>query len=159
MVSNDDQLFDRLQRALTMVVRRSGVSRLHDRIARRAGVEIDRVAAVALSRLVDAEGIHLSDFAQLIGVDVSTASRHASHLEARGLARRQRHSDDARVVVVTATPEGCQVIGRLRAAHRAVLREALADWTLVDLESLAGLADRLADDLARYTEAMEATAR
>jgi DNA-binding MarR family transcriptional regulator len=136
-----------LQRALGLLARRVVVPRAHERIARRAGVEIEFVEAVALARVVDEGALRLSDLARLLAVGCSTAGRHAAHLAERNLCVRTPDPLDARAVVVSATDEGRALVARLRAGHSAVLGDQLAAWDERDLARLAELAARLAADL------------
>lgn len=73
-----------------------------------------------------------------------------NRLEQRGWAKREVDPSDRRVVLVTITPEGEEVLARLRAEYRALLHEEMA--TLPDedvctlarsIEILDGLIDRL----------------
>ncbi|MEZ5139656.1 MAG: MarR family transcriptional regulator [Acidimicrobiales bacterium] len=137
-----------LQRALVLLVRRTSVPRVHDRILRRAGVDIDRVEVVALSRIADAGSLRVRALAADLGVAPSTAGRHATALAERGLVTRAGVPDDARGVVVTATDAGRRLLAEVRTAHAELLDAALADWSGPDLAALARLAGRAADDLA-----------
>lgn len=147
-----DEVLEQVRRGLAMVVRSCTVPRMHERIAGRAGVEIERVAAVALIRLSDREGMRLSEFARHLEVDLSTASRHVTHLEGRGLVARGADPADARAVCLTVTGEGRRLVARLRAAHREVLAEVLATWSSDDLGRLADLFEHLAADLSAAME-------
>jgi DNA-binding MarR family transcriptional regulator len=144
-----------LQRSLAMVVRRTVVPRVHERIMALAAVEIEQVEAVALSRLADAQGMRLGELARQLLVDCSTASRHVARLVERGLARREPDPLDARALVLTATPAGQRLIRKLRAAHCRLLEERLSAWSDDDLHALVGLTGRLVDDLAALAEGAE----
>lgn len=135
-----------------MVVRRIAVPRSHERLLNRAGVDIDRVEAVALSRISDAGSMRVTELAEQLGVACSTAGRHAANLEARGLVLRVPDDEDRRVTVVTPTSEGVELIRHVREVQRELLDEALADWADEDLAALAGLLDRLAGDLLLLSE-------
>ncbi|MGA7097697.1 MAG: MarR family transcriptional regulator [Acidimicrobiia bacterium] len=141
-----------LQRALIQVVRRSSVPRAHDRIATRAAVEVDRVEAVALSRIVDSGSMRLSELAAQLGVACSTAGRHAAHLEERALCARTVDPVDSRAVVVTPTDRGRSLVARLRSTYREVLGEILEHWTDDDLAHLSDLLGRLGEDLSALSE-------
>lgn len=141
-----------LQRGLTMVVRRTAIPRTHERITRRAGVEIERVEAIALSRIADVSSMRVTELADQLGVACSTAGRHAANLEAGGLVTRTPDPDDMRVTVVNATAAGVELIERLRETQRSLLAEALTDWETEDLENLASLLGRLGDDLLAIAE-------
>lgn len=135
-----------------MVVRRIAVPRSHERLLNRAGVDIDRVEAVALSRISDAGSMRVTELAEQLGVACSTAGRHAANLETRGLVLRVPDDEDRRVTVVTPTREGVELIRHVREVQRELLDEALADWADEDLAALAGLLDRLAGDLLLLSE-------
>jgi DNA-binding MarR family transcriptional regulator len=154
-------LFKLLQRDLALVVRRTAVPRVHERIVARAGVDIDHVEAVALSRIVDQGPMRLSELARQLVVACSTGGRHAAQLEDRGLCRRSVDPVDGRAVMVEATGAGRDLITRLRAAHGELLGEALSEWTREELADLTGLLGRLTDDLAPLidTSAIDAAAR
>lgn len=143
---------DELQRSLTMVVRRTAIPRVHERIINRAGADIDRVEAVALSRITDAGSMRVTELADQLGVACSTAGRHAANLESGGFVTRTPDPEDKRVTVVTVSERGVALIQRLRDVQRDLLAEALSGWDDDDLESLADLLGRLGDDLIVLSE-------
>jgi DNA-binding MarR family transcriptional regulator len=149
---------ENVQRALVMVVRRIAIPRTHERLTGRAGVDIDRVEAIALSRIVDAGSMTVTALAEQLGVACSTAGRHGANLEVRGLVTRSPDIDDRRVTVVTATAAGAGLIDHLRETQRDLLEEVLSDWTNEALEELASLLERLGEDLAVLTESSEVEA-
>jgi DNA-binding MarR family transcriptional regulator len=144
--------YEALQRALVRVVRRASIPRFHERVIRRTGIDLDRVEAVVLGRIADADEMRLSDLAAQLGVACSTAGRHAARLGDRGLVVRAVDPDDARAVVVRSTDEGRELVEQLRASYRALLRAALDDWDPAEVETLTVLMARLADALAAMTE-------
>lgn len=146
-----------LQRALTLSVRRTAVPQVHERVIRRAGLDIDRVEAVALSRIVDQGEVGISELARQLGVACSTAGRHAAHLDERGLCTRSVDPADGRAVVAAATPQGRELVTHLRSVHGEMLAEVLTVWETADLERLSGLLGRLAEDIARLTETTTVT--
>jgi DNA-binding MarR family transcriptional regulator len=142
--------YETLQRSLTQVVRGVSVPRFHERVIGRAAVEIDRVEAIALSRIVDSESMRLTELANQMGVACSTAGRHAAHLEERGLVHRSVDPSDARGIVVTATTAGVALVSDLRGAYRELLSELMCDWDPVEVRGFAVMLTRLADDLTRH---------
>lgn len=136
-----------LQRSLTMVVRRTAIPRAHERVIGRAGLDIDRVEAVALSRISDAGSMRVTELAEQLGVACSTAGRHAANLEEGGYVERSPDPEDGRVTVVTATDRGVALIGRLREVQCGLLAEVLSEWDTDDLDTLAGLLERFGRDL------------
>ncbi|MFP3883369.1 MAG: MarR family winged helix-turn-helix transcriptional regulator [Actinomycetota bacterium] len=143
---------DELQRSLTMVVRRTAIPRVHERIINRAGVDIDRVEAIALSRIADAGSMRVTELADQLGVACSTAGRHAANLEGGGFVTRVPDPEDKRVTVVAVSDPGVELIQRLRDVQRDLLAEALSGWEDDELESLAGLLRRLGEDLIVLSE-------
>jgi len=123
------------------------VPRVHQRVTARAGVDIEQVEAIVLSRIVDAGEIRVSDLAQWLGVVCSTASRHVAHLASRGLVERRADDADGRAVIVTPTAAGRALLARLRAAHTALLEECLNDWTESEVRDLTAALARFAGDL------------
>lgn len=135
-----------------MVVRRTAIPRVHERIINRAGVDIDRVEAIALSRITDAGSMRVTELADQLGVACSTAGRHAANLEGGGFVTRSPDPEDKRVTLVTVSDRGVELIQRLRGVQRDLLAEALAEWDDDDLQSLAGLLGRLGEDLMVLSE-------
>ncbi len=135
-----------------MVVRRTAIPRVHERIINRAGADIDRVEAIALSRITDAGFMRVTELADQLGVACSTAGRHAANLEGGGFVNRAPDPEDKRVTVVSVTDRGIELIRRLRDVQRDLLAEALSGWDDDDLESLADLLGRLGEDLIVLSE-------
>lgn len=75
-----------------------------NRHARTYGLKFEGVRV--LFRLMEKDGRAIGELARLTGIELSTLSRVVSRMEARGLVRRVRSSDDARGVIVFLTPKG-----------------------------------------------------
>ncbi len=135
-----------------MVVRRTAIPRVHERIINRAGADIDRVEAIALSRIADAGSMRVTELADQLGVACSTAGRHAANLEGGEFVTRAPDPEDKRVTIVTVSQRGVELIQRLRDVQRDLLAEALSGWDDDDLESLAALLGRLGEDLIVLSE-------
>lgn len=105
------------------------------------------------------DGWRMTDFADALHVDPSSATRAVDRLESLGLAERSRAHDDKRVVVVRATPEGRRMMRRIQRS-RAVGMERLLETFDPDerarfaeyLERFVGSIDRLVDELRRGAE-------
>ena len=104
------------------------------------------------------DGWRMTDFADALRVDPSSATRAIDRLESLGLAERSRAADDKRVVVVRATAEGrrlMRTVGRSRATGMERLlerfdeteREQFAEY----LERFVASIDRLVAELRRPT--------
>jgi MarR family transcriptional regulator, transcriptional regulator for hemolysin len=88
------------------------------------------------------------ELAGAVGVREATLTHHLNGMEARGLVTRRRDPHNHRVQVVELSDAGEAAFVRLLEATRAFdqrLRTGLAD---ADLESLSGLLDRLAANVA-----------
>jgi DNA-binding MarR family transcriptional regulator len=140
-----------IEQALTRLVRRGNQPRVHERLAARAGVPLDRAAYAALCRVQEAGPLRLSELAARMGVDASTASRQVQQLERTGLVGRVGDPDDGRASLLELTAEGDRVLTRMRQARRASLDQVLAGWSAADRRVLAALLTRLVDDLERVT--------
>ena len=95
--------------------------------------------------------MRVSALAAELGLDVSTASRHVSRLEADGLIARTPDPSDQRAAKLALTPSGAERMdAHLR--HRAeVLRTATKSWPEPDVATLIELINRLADDIGTAT--------
>lgn len=71
----------------------------------------------------------VSDLAVLLAVNTSTATRQCDRLERRGLLERARSSDDRRSVVVSITPVGLALVGRVSEARRQEIGRVLGSMT------------------------------
>jgi DNA-binding MarR family transcriptional regulator len=95
--------------------------------------------------------MRVSALAAELGLDVSTASRHVSRLEADGLIARAPDPSDQRATKLALTAAGAERMNaHLR--HRAeVLRAATRSWPEPDVATLIELINRLADDIGTAT--------
>ena len=124
------------------------------------GPPLEQAQLDALDILVagptDSDGWRMSDFADAMRVDASTATRVIMRLERHGLAERVRSTDDGRIVVARPTASGRRMIKRvstLRAAGMERLlepfdpgeREQFAEY----LERFVGSIDTFVTDVAR----------
>src|SRR3954452_3348392 len=68
----------------------------------------------ALEGLVRRGGMTLNDLAAYLYLDKSTASRVVDALERKGYVARSPHPKDGRSVLLAATPQGCELEGKIR---------------------------------------------
>ena len=148
MLQLEDPALIDVEDALTGILRQASVRRLHDVIAARAGLALDRAAYPILVRLYDQGRLRLSDLAAALYVSMPTASRQVKQLEAAGLVRRAGDPADGRASLLELTPKGRRALERLRAARRRALAEILSSWDGDERAQLAVLLRRLAGDLA-----------
>jgi len=144
--SNGPGWSDELERALTVLVRKGNLPHLHDRLARQAGIPLDRGGYGPLISLADQGEMRLSEMAEVLEVSTSTVSRHVRRLIQDGLVRSAGDPDDARASRLCLTPKGVKVLGKLRDARQRWVEEIVADWSAEDRKRLTELLVRFADD-------------
>jgi DNA-binding MarR family transcriptional regulator len=149
--ASPDAAMTDIEHALTRLIRRGNQPRVHERLAARAGVTLDRAAYAALCRVHEAGPLRLSELAARMGVDASTASRQVQQLERIGLVGRVGDPADRRASLLELTAEGDRVLARMRQARRASLAQVLGGWSGADRRTLAAVLTRLVDDLERVT--------
>lgn len=138
-----------LERGLIRLVRLGRLSPIHDRVAARVGVSLDRSLYVLLASVGDDGPLRLSELATRQGVDVSTASRQVATAEARGWIERAPDPVDRRAARLDLTPTGRRLLDDYRQERRRLLDDVLGGWREQDRRALANLINRLNDDLAR----------
>ncbi|HEX7463621.1 MAG TPA: MarR family winged helix-turn-helix transcriptional regulator [Actinomycetota bacterium] len=126
---------------------RSTLTRLRERIAAQAGGVIDPAGYPMLGRIRAWGPLRITDLAERVGLDVSTASRRVGDLERAGLVKHVADPDDRRAHLLEVTPKGKRTLARFREAHHALLDEALTEWSPEEIRALA-------DVLARFTSAL-----
>jgi len=137
-------LADRLHSAAIQLLRRV---RVRDR---EQGLSAPRLSA--LSVIVFAAPITISELAATQGVRPPTMTRLVDSLERDGLAMREPHPDDGRSVQVRATGMGRLALSRGRQQRMEALSARLADLSGRDLRTLdraAQLMEQVAHDAAR----------
>jgi DNA-binding MarR family transcriptional regulator len=149
--SPPDAAMTDIEQALTRLIRRGNQPRVHERLAARAGVSLDRAAYAALCRLHESGPLRLSELAARMGVDASTASRQVQHLERTGLVARVGDPADRRASLLQLTAEGDRALARMRQARRDSLGQVLDGWSRADRRTLAAMLIRLVEDLERVT--------
>ncbi|MEO6653616.1 MAG: MarR family transcriptional regulator [Ilumatobacteraceae bacterium] len=95
-----------------------------------------------------ADGWRMSDFADALRVDPSTATRAIARLERHGLAERTKADDDRRIVIARATTTGKRMVRRV-GTNRATGMQRL----LEPFDDAARI--RFADDLERFVSSID----
>lgn len=97
----------------------------------------------ALDILVTAkEGWRMSEFAEALRVDPSTATRAVARLEGHGLAERAAGAGDRRVVLVRATPAGRQMMTRINKRRATGMERLLVTFDEAEREQFAAYLER-----------------
>lgn len=116
-----------------------GMTQLYDAALAPSGLKVTQMPILVALRT--AGDLPMTSLAEGLGLDRTTLSRNLGLLEERGLVRITEHEEDARVRMVSLTPEGARV-----------LSEALVRWQEVQhgveerfgAERLQALHDELA---------------
>jgi DNA-binding MarR family transcriptional regulator len=121
-------------------------------LLREAGVSLDR-ALFPLLVLIQRRGpLAVGELADRVGRDYTTVSRQVAKLEQLGLVARRAGKADRRVTEAIVTEKGQAMSEMLDAARERLARNALAGWSEHDLEDLARLLLRFADNLMHRIE-------
>ncbi|TDT15168.1 DNA-binding MarR family transcriptional regulator [Ilumatobacter fluminis] len=87
-------------------------------------------------------GIRMSDFADAMHVDPSTATRAVDRLVKLGLAERRQIDDDRRYVQAIATQQGVDTVRRIRKLRTMAMRRILEPFDDHELEEFASYLER-----------------
>ncbi len=126
--------------------------------ARREG--FSRTAAATLNRLRDSGPTRLTELAVAEGVSQPSMSALVARLADRGLVQRGTDPQDARVVLLSLTPAGEDLVAQRRAARAERLEAALGALPPSDVAAVADALPaltRLADALRRPANSLEVT--
>jgi DNA-binding MarR family transcriptional regulator len=116
-------------------------------LLREAGASLDR-ALFPLLVLIQRRGpLGVGDLAGRVGRDYTTVSRQVAKLENIGLVTRRASKADRRVTEAVVTEKGQAMSEILDAARERLAGKALANWSEHEVEELARLLRRLADNL------------
>jgi DNA-binding MarR family transcriptional regulator len=151
----EDEDYDLIERALGRLLRVSRGPRFGDAIRGRAGIKLDRASYGVLERTGALAPVRLSELAQELGVDVSTASRQVQALEQKGLVDREPDPVDGRAMLLQLTRKGKAVRSKMQAAWQETIAGVLINWKPDDVTGLAALLDRFTSDLASFEDADE----
>lgn len=139
-----------LERALTRLLRQMTRPAFYRRLAAAGGVHLDRADYGVLVRIDEAAPVRLTDLAESLGIDISTVSRRVRDLERTGLLARTVDPCDQRASRLSLSPEGQDILTRVRRTRRQAMRGLLADWSETDRADLARLISRLAEDMEGF---------
>ncbi|MFE1319543.1 MarR family winged helix-turn-helix transcriptional regulator [Kitasatospora phosalacinea] len=113
----------RLETALSALVRWSESRHVRAEVARLAGYDLPSSALRLLEHFAAAGPMRVSDIAECLRIDVSTASLQLRRLRADALVVRRTDPSDGRSGVIAITEEGRLVLARVRAARCGLLAE------------------------------------
>ena len=99
----------------------------------------------AMWELSQNSGLKVTELAQAMAIHHSTASNMLDKLAKKGLIIRERVSHDQRVVTVTLTEAGCNLMGLAPSPPKGILQQSLFQLPETVLKSLAKDLDMLVD--------------
>jgi DNA-binding MarR family transcriptional regulator len=112
-----------------------------------AGVSLDR-ALFPLLIAVERKGpIGVVELGKFVGRDYTTVSRQIAKLDSLGLITRRPSRGDNRVREAVITAKGREMTSTIDAARERMATVLFAKWSKRDLQDLARLMRRFADDL------------
>ena len=85
----------------------------------------------------------VAELARELQTDPGAMTRLLDRLEAKGLCKRQRSTDDRRVVRVALTPEGEAAAAKVPVALAQVMNETLAGFSRTEWQSLTDMLRRM----------------
>jgi len=101
----------------------------------------------AMWELSRSPGLRVSDLAKAMSIHQSTASNLLDKLAKKGFVKRERVSEDQRVVTLSLTQEGLDVIGQAPAPAQGILQHALFQLPEAALQCLAKDLDALINEM------------
>jgi DNA-binding MarR family transcriptional regulator len=111
-----------------------------------AGVALDRALFPLLVGIERKGPIGVVELAGLVGRDYTTVSRQVAKLSSLGLIGRRPSKTDSRVREAVITAKGKAMTGAIDAARERMAAILFAKWSKRDLQNLARLMRRFADD-------------
>lgn len=96
-----------------------------------------------LMRLRKAGPSTVADLARWLQLDAGAMTRLLDRLEAKGLCKRVRSTEDRRVVVVELTPDGEAAIAEVPAVLAEVMNVHLAGFSKTEWQALKGYLQRM----------------
>jgi deazaflavin-dependent oxidoreductase (nitroreductase family) len=90
-------------------------------------------------------GASVSDVAEYMAVEHSTASRTVGAVVAAGLLTKEYASDDQRRCVLVLTDIGRKALAAVTVRRRELVAETITDWPDADVDTLVALLERLTE--------------
>jgi DNA-binding MarR family transcriptional regulator len=118
---------------------------------RAGGPVLERPAYFVLAKIHVLGPVRPSALAELLGLDLSTVSRHIAALERAGWIARERDPEDGRAHLVQATAAGTEVFHANRQRWFDMVRQILSHWPEADLREFVRLLTQFNDAAEAYT--------
>lgn len=137
MSESDHARYEELQRQLRAV---GAVKRT---IVRNLPPDCPVGPTAVLSTLRRQGSMRLSRLAELLLIDPSVTSRHASHAVEQGWVERTRDPEDRRSWTLSLTPAGSRKLEEISERTTRLFAERMGDWDGDEIDDLAALMARL----------------
>jgi DNA-binding MarR family transcriptional regulator len=141
-----------IHRALVDLVGLTNQPQRDSFLLREAGVSLDRALFPLLIAVEHKGPLGVVELAELAGRDYTTVSRQAAKLDSLGLIARRPAKADRRVREAVITLKGRRITSAIDAARQRLGTVMFAKWSQRDLQQLARLMRRFADDLQTLPE-------
>jgi DNA-binding MarR family transcriptional regulator len=128
---------------LPIIIRNLRIGGLLDNV--RPGLSLSRVLALLALERAGAGGAPMRELAEELGVTVPSTTGLVDRLVREGLARRQPHPTDRRVVLVVPTAEGTAAVRRSGMYLTEVMAVVLSDINEGEREALVRAVERVED--------------
>jgi MarR family transcriptional regulator, multiple antibiotic resistance protein MarR len=99
-----------------------------------------------LKNLADGVAETAADLCRTMHYDTGSMTRMLDRLEEKSVLRRERCTEDRRVVYLRITESGNELLPQLRATANRVMARHLAGFTPVELDSLTRLLERMIEN-------------
>ncbi|OHV33904.1 MULTISPECIES: MarR family winged helix-turn-helix transcriptional regulator [Pseudofrankia] len=117
---------ERLEAGVAALVRWSESRHIRAEIAERSGCELPPSELRLLEFFDLAEPLRISDIAECLRIDISTASLQLRQLRENRLVEATPVKGDRRVSLIAITSKGRETVRKVRTARHALLREVFA---------------------------------
>lgn len=150
---SDDATARRIALAWRELRRGAAGARLRGHLLGPDGPRLEQAQLDALEILAGTPGgLRMSEFAEALRVDPSTATRAVGRLEREGLADRRVDEADGRVVIADATTTGRRLVERTTQRRALGMERLLEPFDAVERERFAEYLERFVDSIDRLVE-------
>jgi DNA-binding MarR family transcriptional regulator len=145
-VESNDELFEHIEHAIAVFVRRAEATR----IGYLNYKDFDRSTYLLLLQLQKKGPLGIKALADIFQLDLSTLSRQTASLESKGFVERKYDPNDARVNLLRITPKGAQQLQEVKQARQAFYARLLADWSEEESRSFGQLLQKFNETVESY---------
>jgi DNA-binding MarR family transcriptional regulator len=144
---------DRIALAWRELRRGAAGATLRSRLLGPDGPQLEQAQMDALEIVAaEPDGIRMSDFADAMHVDPSTATRAIDRLQRLGLAERRQIDDDRRFVQATVTSDGLAMVRRIRRLRALGMERLLEPFDDDEREEFARYLERFVASIDEYVD-------